>query len=537
MNLVDFDKVLKVDAAARMVTVQPGIKVGDLCEYLIAEHGLTLENLASIAEQQVGGFVSVGAHGTGARLPSVDMQVESMKLATANPALGTLTLSRASNPALFDLARVGLGALGVLVEVTLRCVPAHDLLEHTYAVSRSFIKENHARLLREHRHVRFMWVPYTDTVVVVTNDPVPQELVKAAPSPHAAAGEVPGANGPGTGGGVGLGGSLQQQRRRLASMYDMGKLKGMPPVGNCATGHHARKHTELEATAPMRQLLSQHPSTPMEETAESLAPLGFSELRDRLLALGPLDVGWVKQVNGAEAEFWRRSESFRIGRNVDLLQFDCGGEQWVSEVAFPAGSLEQPTGADLGFMEAVLKLIEDEGIPAPAPIEQRWSSDSGSAMSPSHATPAQRRRLLAAPNLSDTFHSWVGIIMYLPTEDPAVRRSITEAFLSYKKKCASLLWDKYDAQEHWAKIEVPGKEVRDYDDEEGDRDGESGGKKEKKKEWGEGIDQKELAVVQRRLQRRYPLDAFVRARRELDPLGILSNAHVDTLMPLGVVGD
>lgn len=54
-----------------------------------------------------------------------------MKLATANPALGTLTLSRASNPALFDLARVGLGALGVLVEVTLRCVPAHDLLEHT----------------------------------------------------------------------------------------------------------------------------------------------------------------------------------------------------------------------------------------------------------------------------------------------------------------------------------------------------------------------------------------------------------------------
>ena len=103
-----------------------------------------------------------------------------MKLAIPNPIYGTLTLSRESHPALFELAKVSLGALGVAVEVTLRCVPAHDLLEHTYAVSRQFIREHHARLLREHRHVRFMWVPYTDTVVVVTNDPVPPELVKTS---------------------------------------------------------------------------------------------------------------------------------------------------------------------------------------------------------------------------------------------------------------------------------------------------------------------------------------------------------------------
>ena len=45
-------QVLKVDEEARTVTVQPGVKVGDLCEYLIANHGLTLENLASIAEQK-----------------------------------------------------------------------------------------------------------------------------------------------------------------------------------------------------------------------------------------------------------------------------------------------------------------------------------------------------------------------------------------------------------------------------------------------------------------------------------------------------
>ena len=51
-------------------------------------------------------------------------------------------------------------------------------------------------------------------------------------------------------------------------------------------------------------------------------------------------------------------------------------------------------------------------------------------------------------------HSWVGIIMYLPTDDATQRTDITEAFFNYKKECAGSLWGRYGAQEHWAKIEV-----------------------------------------------------------------------------------
>ncbi len=40
-------------------------------------HGLTLQNLASINAQQIGGFMQVSAHGTGATLPPVDEQVRS----------------------------------------------------------------------------------------------------------------------------------------------------------------------------------------------------------------------------------------------------------------------------------------------------------------------------------------------------------------------------------------------------------------------------------------------------------------------------
>lgn len=42
----------------------------------------------------------------------------------------------------------------------------------------------------------------------------------------------------------------------------------------------------------------------------------------------------------AEAEYWRYSEGYRIGWSDQMLGFDCGGQQWVLEVAFPTGTLK-----------------------------------------------------------------------------------------------------------------------------------------------------------------------------------------------------
>ena len=41
----------------------------------------------------------------------------------------------------------------------------------------------------------------------------------------------------------------------------------------------------------------------------------------------------------AEAEFWQLSEGYRVGWSDELLGFDCGGQQWVLEAAFPTGTL------------------------------------------------------------------------------------------------------------------------------------------------------------------------------------------------------
>lgn len=71
-------------------------------------------------------------------------------------------------PELFHLARVGLGCLGVVAELTLQCVPAHELLQRTQVMTRQQVHEQHKQLLQNNRHLRYMWLPYTDSVVVVT---------------------------------------------------------------------------------------------------------------------------------------------------------------------------------------------------------------------------------------------------------------------------------------------------------------------------------------------------------------------------------
>ena len=95
-------------------------------------------------------------------------------LKIVTPGMGTLELSPKKYPSAFQLAKVGLGCLGVVVEVTMQCIPAHRLVEHTFVLTRTEAKEQLETLMDRHKHVRYMWIPYTDAVVVVTNDPEDQ---------------------------------------------------------------------------------------------------------------------------------------------------------------------------------------------------------------------------------------------------------------------------------------------------------------------------------------------------------------------------
>src|SRR4029453_18174694 len=98
-----------------------GIGLRDLSEKLY-DNGLAMENLGDIDVQTLAGAISTGTHGTGAKLRNISAQVEALELVLADGSV--LECSRAADPETLRAARVGLGALGVIASVTLRCVPA-----------------------------------------------------------------------------------------------------------------------------------------------------------------------------------------------------------------------------------------------------------------------------------------------------------------------------------------------------------------------------------------------------------------------------
>ncbi|MEH0844771.1 D-arabinono-1,4-lactone oxidase [Micromonospora sp. CPCC 205711] len=170
MELTDLDTGVRVDGHS--VTVPAGTTLHALNE-LLAAHGLALPNLGDIDAQTVAGAISTGTHGTGAAYGCLSTFVEALTLVTGTGEV--LRCSADEHPDVFAAARVGLGALGVLVEVTLRCVDAFTLRAHERPAPLAAVLAELPELVEAHDHVEFYWFPYTDRVQVKTNDRVPTD--------------------------------------------------------------------------------------------------------------------------------------------------------------------------------------------------------------------------------------------------------------------------------------------------------------------------------------------------------------------------
>jgi L-gulonolactone oxidase len=121
LSLERLDRVLDVDAATGLVRAEGGIGLRALVREL-HRHGLALPNLGDIDAQSLAGALATGTHGTGARLGNLSTAVAAMELVLAD---GSERVIDGGDE--LAAARVGLGALGVVVGVTLRCVPAFRL--------------------------------------------------------------------------------------------------------------------------------------------------------------------------------------------------------------------------------------------------------------------------------------------------------------------------------------------------------------------------------------------------------------------------
>jgi L-gulonolactone oxidase len=168
------DGPVDIDARSGLVTVEAGMPLHRL-NAVLAAHGLAMTNLGDIDRQTVSGAVSTGTHGTGRDSGALAAQVHALELVTADGSV--VRCSAAERPELFAAARVGLGALGVISQVTLRCEPAFTLraVETPMRLDRVIGELDH--LVAENEHFEFYWFPHTGQTLTKRNNRLPAGAV------------------------------------------------------------------------------------------------------------------------------------------------------------------------------------------------------------------------------------------------------------------------------------------------------------------------------------------------------------------------
>ncbi|WP_439582311.1 D-arabinono-1,4-lactone oxidase [Dyadobacter bucti] len=129
VSLVQMKEDISIDANSKTVTVNSGLKYGQLSPYLY-EKGFALHNLASLPHISVAGACATATHGSGDKNGNLATAVSGIEMVIANGE--TVTLSRAKDGEKFNAAVVNLGALGVITKVTLDIQPTFMMGQYVY---------------------------------------------------------------------------------------------------------------------------------------------------------------------------------------------------------------------------------------------------------------------------------------------------------------------------------------------------------------------------------------------------------------------
>jgi FAD/FMN-containing dehydrogenase len=158
-DLAGLRGVVAVDREAGTARVRAGTRIADLGVPLRAE-GVALLNQGDIDRQAIAGAVATGTHGTGRALRNLSAGVLAARIVLAD---GTrVECSAEAEPDLFQAARLNLGALGVVTELTLAVRPAYRLQEKLWLEELDAVLERIDELAAATRHFEFFWMPGSD---------------------------------------------------------------------------------------------------------------------------------------------------------------------------------------------------------------------------------------------------------------------------------------------------------------------------------------------------------------------------------------
>jgi len=187
LDLSDLHGVLDVDRERMRVRLFAGTRLHQI-PGLLRPYGLAMQNLGDIDRQSITGATSTGTHGTGATFGGISTQIVGATFVDAEGELhsvgdtlaggdtgGPGAAGHVENPDLLPALALGLGALGIIVDITIQCVPAFILhaLECPEPLD-ALLAELPARAAAAD-HFEFYWFPHTDVALTKTDTRLPAD--------------------------------------------------------------------------------------------------------------------------------------------------------------------------------------------------------------------------------------------------------------------------------------------------------------------------------------------------------------------------
>ncbi len=141
------------DSENNLVTLWGGTKIHDMGDALW-ELGLGLTNQGDIDTQSIAGAVSTGTHGTGISLKNLSSMVETLRVVNASADIHTFD---GSDEYQMRAARVSLGLLGVVTQVTMKVTKAYHLHEWVGVMPYEAAAEIEDEMNQRFRHFGYFW--------------------------------------------------------------------------------------------------------------------------------------------------------------------------------------------------------------------------------------------------------------------------------------------------------------------------------------------------------------------------------------------
>lgn len=176
LDLSGLSGLLAVDEQLRRVQLAAGTHLYDL-PALLEPFGLAMENLGDIDRQTIAGATSTGTHGTGGQFRGISAQLVALTFVLADGSI--LRVSATENSELLPAAKLGLGALGILVDVTIQCTSAFVIHADEKPESLDAVLEQFAERVASEDHFEFYWFPHTQSVLTKTNTRLPNGAATA----------------------------------------------------------------------------------------------------------------------------------------------------------------------------------------------------------------------------------------------------------------------------------------------------------------------------------------------------------------------